>query len=145
VPVNGDVMRIHFLLGFLLAASVTPWPNAGIAWADDEMSAPVASAGAPDPGAVVPNPYDAKLASLHPGECQKLARQMLHLSDVVKMANDRGDALWEKATADQLDHLEARWNDICAKEDDSFNRMLVAALHTAGHLAVKYFTMGYMD
>ncbi len=103
------------------------------------------TAEAPDPGAVTPEPYDPNLARLNKGECRRVARQILQYTDVAARANDRGDELWEQSTAAHLDRLEARWNTLCANEDDTYLRLFNAALTTAGRLALKYFTMGYFD
>ncbi len=104
-----------------------------------------AEGGIPDGGAVAPEPYDPNLARLNKGQCRKLARQIVHFTNVAAMADERGDELWEQSSVDRVDHLEARWNALCANEDDSFNRMFTRALRTAGRLALKYFTMGYFD
>lgn len=104
-----------------------------------------AMAEAPDPGAVVPEPYDPKLARLNKGECRKIERQIIQYTDVAARANDQGNELWEQSTVAHVDRLEERWNALCATEDDSFARMLNRALTLGTQLAIKYFSMGYFD
>ncbi len=96
-----------------------------------------------DQGEVTSEPYDPNLAKLNPGECKRLGRQIVQLVDVAARANDRGDELWEASAAARMDRLEKRWNEKCGTEDDSFARLVWAALRTAGRLAIKYFTGGY--
>ena len=135
--------RSAIVPGIVLLAALA----AGPLRAEDAASAPDSSAAseAPEPGAVTPEPYDPALARLEPGECRKLARKIVHYTDVAAQASDRGDELWEQSTVAPVDRLEARWNELCANEDDSFTRWFNAALKTAGRLALKYFTMGYFD
>lgn len=135
--------RLVIVLGALLATVLSAAPLR----ADDVTDAaePAAASEAPDPGAVAPEPYDPTLARLKPGECRKLARKIVHYTDVAARASDRGDELWEQSTVAHVDRLEARWNALCANEDDRFTRWFNAALKTAGRLALKYFTMGYFD
>ncbi len=102
------------------------------------------AAASPDPGVVKPEPFDPNLAKLNRSECRRLGRQIVHFTDVAAQASERGDELWEKGTAAHVDRLESRWNALCATEDDSFARMVNAALKTAARLAIRYFTMGYL-
>jgi hypothetical protein len=97
-----------------------------------------------DQGEVTPEPFDPNMAKLNPGECKKLGRQIVHLVDVAAQANDRGDDLWESSTAARMDNLERRWNEKCGTEDDSLARLTWAAIRTAGRLALKYFSGGYL-
>ncbi|MCC6641863.1 MAG: hypothetical protein IT386_11945 [Deltaproteobacteria bacterium] len=135
--------RPAMISGILLLAALAAGPLR--AEGDASPAEQPAAAEAPDPGAVAPEPVDPALAKLRPGQCRKLARKIVHYTDVAAQASERGDELWEHSTSAHVDRLEARWNALCANEDDRFVRWFNAALKTAGRLALKYFTMGYFD
>jgi hypothetical protein len=140
-------MRLLPFPGLVLGIALSAVLAAGLVRAEDNGNPAdqPATAEAPDPGAVAPEPYDASLARLNKGQCRKLARQIIQYTDVAARADDRGDELWEQSTVAHVDRLEARWNALCATEDDSFARMFNRALTVASRLALKYFTMGYFD
>jgi len=140
-------MRLLPFPGLVLCIALSAVLAAGPARPDDggNPADQPATAEAPDPGAVAPEPYDPKLASLNKGECRKIARKIIQYTDVAARANDQGNELWEQSTVAQVDHLEKRWNALCATEDDSFARMLNRAITIGSRLALKYFTMGYFD
>ena len=131
------------VLGIVLSAVLAAGP-ARSEDGDNPADQP-ATAEAPDPGAVAPEPYDPNLARLNKGECRKIERQIIQYTDVAARANDQGNELWEQSTVARVDHLEERWNALCATEDDSFARMLNRAITIGSRLALKYFTMGYFD
>ncbi len=127
------VPSIAFAFTILVAPTLAPAQD----YAQPDVGA------AAEPGVVNPEPNDPDLARLNKGECRKLAKKLVHYSTVAERANDRGDEMWEAATVAHMDRLEARWNNLCANEDDSFNRWFTAMLRTAGKLARRYFTMGW--
>jgi len=140
-------MRLLPFPGLVLGIALSAVLAAGPARAEDggNSADQPATAEAPDPGAVAPEPYDASLARLNKGECRKVARQIIQYTDVAARANDQENEMWEESTVAHVDRLEARWNALCATEDDSFARMLNRALKVGSQLALKYFTMGYFD
>ena len=140
-------MRLLPFPGLVLGIALSAVLAAGPARSEDGDN-PVdqpATAEAPDPGAVAPDPYDPMLASLNKAKCRRLARQIVQYTNVAAGANDQGNELWEQSTVAHVDRLEERWNALCAKEDDSFARMLNRALTMGTQLAIKYFSMGYFD
>jgi hypothetical protein len=132
-------------LGFALAILVSALPAAGPARAQETAAESAVAARAPDSGAVTPEVYDPDLAKFHKAECKKIARQIVQYTDVAARADDRGDALWEQSTVAHVDRLEARWNALCASEDQTWAILFNKALNTAGRLALKYFSMGWFD
>jgi len=140
-------MRLLPFPGLVLGIALSAVLAAGPARSEDggNPADQPATAEAPDPGAVVPEPYDPNLARLNKGECRKIERQIIQYTDVAARANDQGNELWEQSTVARVDHLEKRWNALCATEDDSFARMLNRALTLGTQLAIKYFSMGYFD
>ena len=140
-------MRLLPFSGLVLGIALSAVLAAGPARSEDgdNPADQPATADAPDPGAVTPEPYDPNLARLNKAKCRRLARQIVQYANVAAEANDSGDERWEQSSVAHVDRLEERWNALCAKEDDSFARMLNRALTLGTQLAIKYFSMGYFD
>ena len=98
--------------------------------------------------ALVPSPAH---AARNTGECRRITRQIDHFEDVGRMAEARGDDLWEASTRRHIGRLEVRRASMCPEYADqlrSRSRVAKAArktkefLKTAGKLALRYFTFG---
>jgi len=140
-------MRLLPFSGLVLGIALSAVLAAGPARSEDgdNPADQPATAEALDPGAVAPEPYDPKLASLNKAKCRRLARQIVQYTNVAAVANDSGDERWEQSSVAHVDRLEERWNALCATEDNSFALMLNRALTMGTQLAIKYFSMGYFD
>ncbi len=140
-------MRLLPFPGLVLGIALSAVLAAGPARPEDggNPADQPATAEAPDPGAVAPEPYDPKLARLNKAKCRRLARQIVQYTNVAAVASDSEDEGWEQSSVAHVDRLEERWNALCATEDNSFALMLNRALTMGTQLAIKYFTMGYFD
>jgi hypothetical protein len=83
-------------------------------------------------------------------ECHRLVSQIARYKGDVKLAQERGNELWENATKQQIERLTERRDDRCPEYAEREAAAAVAAawrrfgqmLGTAAKLAAKYFTMG---
>lgn len=82
-------------------------------------------------------------------ECHRLTSQIARYEGDVKLAQERGNELWENATKQQIERLSARRHDRCPEYAEREAAAVAAAwrrfgqmLGTAARLAAKYFTMG---
>lgn len=79
-------------------------------------------------------------------ECHRLTSQIARYEGDVKLAQERGNDLWENATRDQIQRLSERRASRCPQYADDGGaaamRRFVKMLATAAKLAAKYFTMG---
>lgn len=83
-------------------------------------------------------------------ECHRLTSQIARYEGDVKLAQERGNELWENATKQQIERLSERRNNRCPEYADQEAAAAVAAawrrfgqmLGTAAKVAAKYFTMG---
>jgi hypothetical protein len=71
--------------------------------------------------------------------CRKLDNQIAHYQDVTRMAQARGDALWEESTAAHVSRLQDRRQRICPKPVGVVDQ-LGQMVSSAADLAVKYLT-----
>ena len=82
--------------------------------------------------------------------CRKLTKQIAQYQDVEGMARERGNAMWEASTRDQIDRLQARRSRLCPEYDAMVERVATEefwrdtyALTIAGaRTALRYFTFG---
>lgn len=92
----------------------------------------------------------AATATEHHRECRKITRQMSHFEDVVDMARERDNPLWEKATIDHLQRLADRRRRLCpqmvAEMEKSKARKVMEDsaefFKEAGKVALRVFTFG---
>jgi len=78
-------------------------------------------------------------------ECHRLTSQIARYEGDVKLAQQRGNELWEKATKEQIDRLSERRASRCpqfAEDKGKAFREFARMMKTAAKLAAKYFTMG---
>ena len=83
-------------------------------------------------------------------ECHRLTSQIARYEGDVKLAQERGNELWENATKQQIERLSERRLSRCPEYAEREAAAKVAAawrrfgqmLGTAAKLAAKYFTMG---
>jgi hypothetical protein len=83
----------------------------------------------------------------HPntGQCRRMTRQIARFEGDARMARDRDNELWEKASEDQVLRLETRRARLCpeyAKSDNAakqFALFLAEAAKTAAQAAAAYF------
>jgi hypothetical protein len=86
----------------------------------------------------------------HYRECRKITKQMAHFEDVVDMAQERDNELWERATVDHLQRLADRRRRLCpqmvAEMDKSKARKVMEdsaeLMKAAGEVALRVFTFG---
>jgi hypothetical protein len=83
-------------------------------------------------------------------ECHRLNTQIARYQGDVKLAQERGNELWENATKQQIERLRDRRAKRCPGYEEREAAEAIAAawrrfgqfLGTAAALAAKYFTMG---
>ena len=78
-------------------------------------------------------------------ECHRLTSQIARYEGDVKLAQERGNELWENATREQINRLSERRVSRCpqfAEDKGKAMREFARMLSTAAKLAAKYFTMG---
>jgi hypothetical protein len=81
-------------------------------------------------------------------ECRRITKQITHFEDVVSLARERDDALWESATKQHIERLTERRHELCPERYPKVNVAARAAKRTkelmklAADLAIKYFTFG---
>lgn len=77
------------------------------------------------------------------GECRRMTRQIAHYAQVVDLARERDNELWEEATLQHIGRLTARRQHLCPEyADTAAGEQLVKLLRLAGKVALKMFTMG---
>ena len=90
-------------------------------------------------------------AARNTGECRRITRQIDHFEDVGRMAEERGDQLWEDSTRRHIGRIEVRRPGLCpefAKQLRSRSRAARAARQTkeflkmAAKVAMRFFTFG---
>lgn len=87
-------------------------------------------------------------AEPHYRECRRITKQIAHFEDVVAMAQDRDDELWEDATEMHIERLTERRHRLCPERYPKINVAARAAQRTkefmklAADVAIKYFTFG---
>lgn len=75
--------------------------------------------------------------------CRTLTKQIVHYEEVADRARDRDNELWEQATEQQIERLEAKRARSCPEfADDGSLQAFMNFLSTAGRVAAKLFTMG---
>lgn len=75
--------------------------------------------------------------------CSTLRKQIAHFHDVVELAKERDDELWERGTRDHIERLEARQRGLCPQDvGPSLGERLAALALVAGRIALTAFTMG---
>jgi hypothetical protein len=87
-------------------------------------------------------------------QCRRMTKQIDHFENtVLRMAEDRGNDLWADSTKAQIARLKDRRADLCPKwgrQRSIYGRAKIQAeqvkqmLITAGRMALKYFTGGWM-
>ena len=83
-------------------------------------------------------------------ECHRLTNQIARYEGDVKLAQERGNELWENATREHIDRLSERRINRCPEYANEGAAAAAAAawrrfgemVTTAAKLAAKYFTMG---
>jgi hypothetical protein len=94
---------------------------------------------------------EAAWAARNTGECRRITRQIAHFEDVGRLAEERGDQLWEDATRGHIGRLELRRAGMCpeyAEQLRSRSRAARVARQTkelfkmAAKVAVRFFTFG---
>jgi hypothetical protein len=79
-------------------------------------------------------------------ECNRLTSQIARYEGDVKLARERDNELWEKASREQIERLSERRASRCPQYADdgaaAALREFAAMLGTAAKIAAKYFTMG---
>ena len=136
------------LLGMLLAALLAAAPaSARKECVPVDPDTPDVSAPRPagPPGASASEDGGPRLrcrVSRRRNECRVLARQIAHFEDVLEMARERDNELWEKGTAQHIARLEARRDRLCPKPEGggvrfarSLGRFLKAAASAAASAA----------
>ena len=77
--------------------------------------------------------------------CQTLTKQIAHYEEVAARAEERENELWEQATEQQIERLEARRFARCPEyRDDGGLQAFLNFLVTAGRVAATLFTMGWI-
>jgi hypothetical protein len=93
----------------------------------------------------------AAIAEKVTGECRRITRQIDHFEDVVRMAQERENQLWEQSTKRHIQTLGERRARLCPEyakqfEERSKARRFAKAtgemIKTAGQLFLKYMTFG---
>ncbi len=83
--------------------------------------------------------------------CRRMTRQIAHFEDVGRMAEERGDELWEAETRRHLGRLETRRASLCPEYAAQLRSRTRAAriarqtkefIKAAAKTAVRYFTFG---
>ena len=75
--------------------------------------------------------------------CPTLRRQIAHFHDVLELAKQRDDELWERGTRDHIERLEARQRGLCPQDvAPGLGERLAALALNAGRIALTAFTMG---
>ena len=78
-------------------------------------------------------------------ECHRLTSQIDRYEGDVRLAQERGNELWENATREQIDRLSERRVSRCpqfAKDRGKAMREFGRLIKVAAKAAAKYFTMG---
>ena len=78
-------------------------------------------------------------------ECSRLTSQIARYEGDVKLAQERGNELWENATREHIDRLSERRVSLCpqfAKDKGKAMREFARLIKVAARTAAKYFTMG---
>ena len=78
-------------------------------------------------------------------ECHRLTSQIARYEGDVKLAQERGNELWENATKQQIDRLSERRVSRCpqyAEDKGRAMREFARLIKVAAKAAAKYFTMG---
>ena len=78
-------------------------------------------------------------------ECHRLTSQIARYEGDVKLAQERGNELWENATRQQIQRLSDRRVARCpqyAEDKGKAFREFAQLVRTAAKVAVKYFTFG---
>ena len=78
-------------------------------------------------------------------ECHRLTSQIERYEGDVKLAQERGNELWENATKQQIDRLSERRASRCpqyAEDKGKAMREFARLIKVAARTAAKYFTMG---
>jgi hypothetical protein len=97
-------------------------------------------------------PSAARGDEFHGNECRRTEKQIAHYENVLVLAQDRGNDLWEDATRAHLDRLQTRFEQRCpeqAKADSIARAAARAAEETrqliklAAQAAITYFTGGF--
>lgn len=133
------------LFGVLLVALLAAAPASArkeCVPVDPDVSAPHPGAA---PGASASQEDEPEMrcrVSRRRNECRVLARQIAHFEDVLELARDRDDELWEKGTEQHIARLEARRDRLCPKPEGggarfarSLGRFLKAAASAAASAA----------
>jgi len=95
-------------------------------------------------------PAGAAVAGEEYRECRRITRQISHYEDVVDLARERDNELWEKATIDHMQRLADRRRRLCpemvAETEKSQARKIMddsaEFLKAAGKIALQVFTFG---
>lgn len=83
----------------------------------------------------------------HGNECRRTEKQIAHFQDVLTLAQERDNELWEDATRQHIDRLQTRLEQRCP-EHVKANAIARAAAETrallklAAQAAITYFTGG---
>ena len=78
-------------------------------------------------------------------ECHRLTSQIDRYEGDVKLAQERGNELWENATKEHIERLSERRVSRCpqfAKDKGRAMREFARLIKVAARAAAKYFTMG---
>ncbi len=76
--------------------------------------------------------------------CRRFTRQIAHFEDVVTLARQRDDDLWEEHTRRHIDRLKARRDRRCPPPEDRTAEVMAEFIKAAGKAALKFFTMGLL-
>ncbi len=94
---------------------------------------------------------EAAWAARNTGQCRRITRQIAHFEDVGRLAEDRGDQLWEDATRRHIGRLVVRRAGLCPEYAAQLRSRSRAArlarqtkelLKTAAKVAARIFTFG---
>ncbi len=133
-------LRILALATFLTALA----PITARAQAIEYDPAPVVEDAPLDQVTVTPTPVPQHTQPASHGECRRIARQMVHLDDVRRLAAQRDDQLWEASLDQQMGRMQQQWNTRCDDSAERWAQEFKALLKTAGELALHYFLFGML-
>ena len=77
-------------------------------------------------------------------ECHQLTQQITRYQRDAGWAEERGNALWQQASLDQVERLATRRAKRCPQyaEQENVLAQIAALIAVAGKLAARYFLMG---
>jgi hypothetical protein len=84
-------------------------------------------------------------APREPRECRRMTNQIARYEGHKELAQQRDNALWERAMDEQIERLEARRVERCPQyaEDHTYQILMAKFIDVAAKAAWKYFTWQY--